>query len=314
MTGYTAQFSRPDHFILHFSDTHFVAGPGPLYGSVDSEAHLRQIFDELEASGSRPEAIVFTGDLADHGDPEAYSKLRAIVDPVAARMGAKVIWVMGNHDDRGHFREGLLGQYPSTAPVDRVHYVNGLRIIALDSTVPGSHYGRVTGAQLDWLAEELAIPAPHGTIIAMHHPPVPSVLDLAVLVELRDQDGLAEVIQGSDVRGIIAGHLHYSTTATFAGVPVSVASATCYTQDLNVPVGGTRGRDGAQAYNLIHVYENTVLHSVVPIGEYAPVSYVTAEETARILAANGVVIPESGTPPLAPDEELHPPTRELATV
>ncbi len=314
MTGYTAQFSRPDHFILHFSDTHFVAGPGPLYGSVDSEAHLRQIFEELESSGSRPEAIVFTGDLADQGDPEAYFKLRAIVDPAAARMGAKVIWVMGNHDDRGHFREGLLGQYPSTGPVDRVHFVNGLRIIALDSTVPGSHYGQVTGAQLDWLAEELSIPAPHGTIIAMHHPPVPSVLDLAILVELRDQDGLAEVIRGSDVRGIIAGHLHYSTTATFAGVPVSVASATCYTQDLNVPVGGTRGRDGAQAYNLIHVYENTVLHSVVPIGEYAPVSYVSAAETASILAANGVTIPESGTPSLAPDEELHPPTRELATV
>jgi 3',5'-cyclic AMP phosphodiesterase CpdA len=314
MTGYTAQFSRPDHFILHFSDTHFVAGPGPLYGSVDSEAHLRQIFGELESSGSRPEAIVFTGDLADNGDPEAYAKLRAIVDPAAARMGAKVIWVMGNHDDRGHFREGLLGQYPSTGPVDRVHQVNGLRIIALDSTVPGAHYGRVTDSQLDWLAEELSIPAPHGTIIAMHHPPVPSVLDLAILVELRDQDGLAEVIRGSDVRGIIAGHLHYSTTATFAGVPVSVASATCYTQDLNVPVGGTRGRDGAQAYNLIHIYENTVLHSVVPIGEYSPVSYVSAEETARILAANGVVIPESGTAPLAPDEELHPPTRELTTV
>ncbi|MCU1523814.1 MAG: 3,5-cyclic-nucleotide phosphodiesterase [Microbacteriaceae bacterium] len=314
MTGYTAQFSRPDHFILHFSDTHFVAGPGPLYGSVDSEAHLRQIFGELESSGSRPEAIVFTGDLADNGDPEAYAKLRAIVDPAAARMGAKVIWVMGNHDDRGHFREGLLGQYPSTGPVDRVHQVNGLRIIALDSTVPGAHYGRVTDSQLDWLAEELSIPAPHGTIIAMHHPPVPSVLDLAILVELRDQDGLAEVIRGSDVRGIIAGHLHYSTTATFAGVPVSVASATCYTQDLNVPVGGTRGRDGAQAYNLIHIYENTVLHSVVPIGEYSPVSYVSPEETARILAANGVVIPESGTAPLAPDEELHPPTRELTTV
>ncbi|MET4780533.1 phosphodiesterase [Glaciihabitans sp. UYNi722] len=314
MTGYTAQFSRPDHFILHFSDTHFVAGEDPLYGSVDSEGHLRQIFNELESSGSRPEAIVFTGDLADHGDPEAYAKLRSIVDPVAARMGAKVIWVMGNHDDRGHFREGLLGQHPSYAPVDRVHHVNGLRIIALDSTVPGSHYGLVTDAQLDWLAEELSIPAPHGTIIAMHHPPVPSVLDLAVLVELREQKGLAEVIRGSDVRGIIAGHLHYSTTATFAGVPVSVASATCYTQDLNVPVGGTRGRDGAQAYNLIHVYENTVLHSVVPIGEYSPISYVTAEETARILAANNVVIPESGTAPLTPDEELHPPTRELTTV
>ena len=320
MTGYTAQYPRPDHFIVHLSDTHFVAGGTGLYGgSVDSETHLRQLFTELDASGARPEAIIITGDLADVGDPVAYEELKAIVEPAALRYGAQVIWVMGNHDDRGAFREALLGQHPSTAPVDRVHWVGGLRIIALDSTVPGHHHGEVTGAQLDWLAEELASPAPHGTILAMHHPPIPSVLDLAVLVELRDQDGLAEVLHGSDVRSIIAGHLHYSTNSTFAGIPVSVASATCYTQDLNVPVGGTRGRDGAQAFNLVHVYENTVLHSVVPLGQDAAVSYVDAAETALILDRNGVEFPLSGTlPPPAEvpitDEELHPPTRELAIV
>ena len=320
MSGYTAQYPRPDHFIVHLSDTHFVAGGAGLYGgSVDSETHLRQLFCELDASGARPEAIIITGDLADVGDPIAYEELKAIVEPAALRYGATVIWVMGNHDDRGAFRTTLLGQYPSTAPVDRVHWVGGLRVIALDSTVPGHHHGEISGAQLDWLAEELASPAPHGTILAMHHPPIPSVLDLAVLVELRDQAGLAEVLQGSDVRSIIAGHLHYSTSATFAGIPVSVASATCYTQDLNVPVGGTRGRDSAQAFNLVHVYENTVLHSVVPLGQDAVVSYMSATETALILARNGVEIPVSGTLPATPetlisDKELHPPTRELAIV
>jgi Icc protein len=320
MSGYTAQFSRPDHFLVHISDTHLVAGDSHLYGSVDSEAHLRRVFDELESSGARPEAIVFTGDLADHGDPEAYETLRSIVEPAALRIGAQVIWVMGNHDKRENFRRDLLGQMPSGRPVDRVHWVNGLRIIALDSTVPGHHYGEVTGSQLDWLAEELASPAPHGTILAMHHPPVPSVLDLAVLVELREQESLAEVIQGTDVRSIIAGHLHYSTTSTFAGVPVSVASATCYTQDLTVPVGGTRGRDGAQGFNLVHVYEEVVLHSVVPMSTPVPVSWVTAEETAAILESHGVVIPASRTV-AAPveeftitNEELHPPTREFAAV
>jgi Icc protein len=293
----TAEFPRPDHFILHLSDTHFVAD-GPLYGSIESERNLRQLFDELEASGGRPEAIVITGDLADKGDPVAYEHLKAIIEPAAGRLGAQVVWVMGNHDDRGAFREGLLGQLhlgeeQKAAPIDRVYDINGLRIISLDSTVPGHHYGEISEAQLDWLAEELSVPAPHGTVLAMHHPPVPSVLDLAVLVELRDQSGLAEVLQGSDVRSIIAGHLHYSSTATFAGIPVSVASATCYTQDLNVPVGGTRARNGAQAFNLVHVYENTVLHSVVPLGAYAEVSYVTAEETTAILRREGVRIAPS---------------------
>lgn len=310
-----AEYPRPHHFILHLSDTHFIAGDGGLYGSdVDSEAQLRLLFDEVEESGGRPEAIVITGDLADKGAPEAYAKLRAIVEPAAERLGAEVVWVMGNHDDRGAFRAGLLDQLPTSQPIDRVHDVNGLRIIALDSTVPGAHHGEISGAQLDWLAEELSSPAPHGTILALHHPPVPSVLDLSVLVELRDQPALAEVLEGSDVRSIIAGHLHYSSTAIFAGIPVSVASATCYTQDLNVAVGGTRARNGAQAFNLIHVYDGTVLHSVVPIGASTEVSYVSAVETQRILAEHGVEIAAASAAPLEQAEALYPPLVERTAV
>ncbi|RWR24976.1 phosphodiesterase [Agrococcus lahaulensis] len=287
VTHRTAEHPRPDHFLLHISDTHLLAGGGSLYGRVPSEQHLRRLFAEFEASGARPDAIVFTGDLADHGEPDAYRRLRAIVDPVAADLGARVVWVMGNHDDRRAFRAELLDEPASDAPVDSVVELDGLRIITLDSTVPGFHHGAVSPAQRAWLAEVLATRAPHGTILAMHHPPVPSVLDLAVSVELRDQASLAEVLAGSDVRAILAGHLHYSSTATFAGIPVSVASATCYTQDLNVPVGGTRGRDGARAFNLVHVYPTTVLHSVVPLGEFPALDWIDSVETERRLADAG---------------------------
>lgn len=300
----TAEYPRPDHFLLHVSDTHLLAGGGSLYDSVDSETHLRRLFAEFEASGGRPEAIVFTGDLADKGEPDAYDRIRSIVEPVAERLGSQIIWVMGNHDDRQAFRAGLFGEVPTTRPVDRVYDVNGLRVITLDSSVPGHHHGEVSDEQLDWLAEELSTKAPHGTILAMHHPPVPSVLDLAVSVELRDQAKLAEVLEGSDVRSIIAGHLHYSSTATFAGIPVSVASATCYTQDLNVPVGGTRGRDGARAFNLVHVYGKTVLHSVVPLGETPPLHYIDAEQSARLLARDGIELPVSDTVPVQPEPPL----------
>jgi Icc protein len=294
----TAEYPRADHFLLHLSDTHLLAGNRRLYDSVDSERHLRQLFAELESSGRKPEAIVFTGDLADKGEPDAYRKLRSIVEPVAARLDTQVIWVMGNHDHRQSFRSELFGELPTARPVDRVYDVNGLRIITLDSSVPGEHYGEVADSQLDWLAEELSTPSPHGTILAMHHPPLPSVLDLAVAVELRDQAPLAEVLEGSDVRSIIAGHLHYSSMGTFAGIPVSVASATCYTQDLSVPVGGTRGQDGARAFNLVHVYRNTVLHSVVPVGGYAALDYVDAAETQRRLGASGVRIAEAVSAPV----------------
>ena len=313
VTTRTAEYPRPDHFLLHISDTHLLAGGGRLYDRVASEQHLRALFDEFEASGARPEAVVFTGDLADRGEADAYDRLRRIVDPVAERLGAQVIWVMGNHDDRSAFRRGLLDDRTGgVRPVDRVDDVNGLRVITLDSTVHGHHHGEVAPAQLDWLAEELSIPAPHGTILAMHHPPVPSVLDLAVAVELRDQEGLAEVVEGSDIRSIIAGHLHYSSTATFAGAPVSVASASCYTQDLNVPVGGTRGRDGARAFNLVHVYPTTVLHSVVPLGSFPTLDWIDADESARRLGASGISIADAATAPAPKDPPFTMPIPVLA--
>ena len=146
MTTRTAEYPRPDHFILHISDTHLLAGGNKLYGSVDSETHLRQVFTELEASGGRPEAIVFTGDLADRGEPDAYERIRRIVDPVASRLGARVIWVMGNHDNREAFRAGLFNEVPTTRPVDRVYDVHGLRIIML--TARGRDVEREKGLAL----------------------------------------------------------------------------------------------------------------------------------------------------------------------
>lgn len=291
-----AEHGRPTHRLVHLSDTHFV-GAGLVYGQLDADARLQQILDGLLAMRTPLDAMVFTGDLADHGEPQAYARLRVLVEPVAAELGAQVIWVMGNHDDRINFREGLLPEHPGAGPVDDVYDLDGLRVITVDTSVPGYHHGELDDGQLQWLADQLSTPAPHGTILAMHHPPVPCVQDLAVLVELRDQARLAHVLRGSDVRAIIAGHLHYSTTATFAGIPVSVAASACYTQDLNTPVGSQRGHDGAQGSNLVHVYPDTIVHSVVPIGSYPTVGEaVSAAETARRLREAGVRIPGSIAP------------------
>ncbi|MEU1999934.1 phosphodiesterase [Rhodococcus sp. NPDC019627] len=273
-----SQYREPDHYILHVSDTHFVTDGALLHDCVDSDANLTRLFERLEKAGRRPEAIVFTGDLADRGEPEAYARLRRIVEPAAERLGAKVIWVMGNHDARPAFRSGLLDAEPTEDSVDAVVDVNGLRIIVLDSTVPGFHHGLISDEQFAWLTDVLAEPAPHGTLLALHHPPVPGLLDAIESVELKEQHRLETVLAGTDVRGILAGHLHYSTTCTFAGIPVSVASATCYTQDLFVGEGSIRGQDGAQGFNMVHVYRDRVLHTVVPLDVSPAVYEMTADE------------------------------------
>lgn len=284
----TAEYPTAERVLLHISDTHLRAHGSRLFDLVDGAVRLARALAAIEGSGIRPDAMVFTGDLADLGETDAYAALRALVEPFAARIGARVFWVMGNHDDRDGFRRLLLDEPGGTAPVDSIAELDGLRVVTLDSTVPGHHHGELTDEQLDWLADVLATPAPLGTILAMHHPPVPSVLPLAASVELRDQRRLAAVLRGTDVRAIIAGHLHYSTFATFAGIPVSVASSTCYAQDLTVPTGGTRPQDGAQAFNLVHLYDETVVHSVVPVDAPRALEHIDAAEAQRRLALAGV--------------------------
>jgi 3',5'-cyclic AMP phosphodiesterase CpdA len=267
------QYPAPGHVIAHVSDTHLLAGGRPLYGAVDTEEHLARALAQLENLRVKPAAIVFTGDLADLGEPDAYERLKAIVEPVAERMGSRIIWVMGNHDERPEYSSLLFGEEPSTATQDRVYDIDGLRIISFDTSVPGYHHGAITDAQLEWLAEELSTPAPHGTLIAVHHPPVPTPLLWAMeMLELQGQDRLAAVIAGTDVRGILAGHLHYSSHSTFAGIPVSVAAATCYTLGLTAEDRLLSGVDANQAVNLVHVYDDSIVHSIVPVGSPAEIT------------------------------------------
>ena len=278
------QYPAASHVIAHISDTHLLAGGRPLYGKVNTIEHLGQALAQLERSTAKPQAIVFTGDLADLGEPDAYVRLREIVEPAAARMNAQVIWVMGNHDERPDYSR-LLFDEESDAPQDRVYDIDGLRIISFDSTVPGYHHGEITDDQLDWLADVLSSPAPHGTILALHHPPIPTpLLEAMGILELNDQPRLAAVLKGTDVRGILAGHLHYSTHSTFAGIPVSVASATCYTLDLTAEDRLLSGVDFGQSVNVVHVYEEQIVHSIIPVGDVPEVTGQPAAAWAQIEA------------------------------
>lgn len=284
------QHGDPTHTIAHISDPHLLADGARLYGAVDTVGHLRDTIRQLEHSGIGPDAIVFTGDLADLGEPEAYAQLRAIVEPAAERMGAQVVWVMGNHDEREPYARVLFdddapGGVDSFHPQDRVYDLRGLRLISLDTSVPGYHHGALDPAQLDWLRDVLATPAPHGSIIGVHHPPVPSpLMEPMAMLELEDQAAFAEVVAGTDVRAILAGHLHYSCHSTFAGIPVSVAAATCYVMDLADPAIVLGGSDANQSINIVHTYPDGVLHSTIPTGRWPHLFAQPADAMERLAA------------------------------
>lgn len=278
------QYPPARRTIVHLSDTHLLAGEARLSGTIDTAANLARTLETVERTGLRPDALIFTGDLTDLGEPEAYRSLRTAVEPVAERLGAPIVWVAGNHDERPAMRRELWGREATQEALTAVHDLGGLRLIALDTSVPGWHHGDLDDDQLDWLRDVLTTAAPLGTVIALHHPPLPSHIPLFDILELRDQQRLADVLAGTDVRAILGGHLHYSTSGTFAGIPVSVAAATCYTMNLARPGAEVNGMDAGQSFHLVHVYDSTITHSVVPIDQAPTGDHFTREWIERMAA------------------------------
>ena len=101
---------RASHVIAHISDTHLLGGQRKLFSAVDVKKNLASVLDRLTGSEQKIDALVFTGDLADVAEVEAYEWIRDAVEPVAKKLGATLIWVMGNHDEREPFEQVLFGE------------------------------------------------------------------------------------------------------------------------------------------------------------------------------------------------------------
>lgn len=264
----------PELVLAHLSDPHFLHPSHP--DAARTRARFAEVLAAIAHRQQPPAAIIVTGDLTQYGEVEAYADLRAEMDPAAAAMGAQVVWVPGNHDLRENLARELLGR-EADGPLFQVFDVDGLRIIGLDSLVPGLHYGELTEDHLERLRIELSTPAPRGTVLALHHPPLPAVLDFIQRFTLRTRDEFAAAIAGSDVRAVLTGHLHHSYFSTFAGVPVTTASSIGRPVDLTQPTAQVIDRDGPVLYNHIAVYPDVVTHAVVAVGEYAPLPNLRAD-------------------------------------
>jgi len=253
--------TAPELTLLQFSDTHILPEGELMHGQVDTLANLEAAIELVAASGARVAALLLTGDLTDSGAPEAYRRLRGVITPFAERIGADVVYVPGNHDERTAFRAELLHGGQSS---DRVHWAGGLRIVVLDSSVPGRHDGHLSDAQLGWLAEELARPAPLGTVLVLHHPPLPSPVPTVHLLRLRGADRLGAVVAGSDVRLIVTGHAHHTSSGVLGTIPVWVSPALAYRVDAMSPSGRLRGAEGA-GFTRIDLIDGSLVATALPV-------------------------------------------------
>lgn len=270
--------------IAHLSDTHLLAGGALLAEAVDTTAHLRATAARLRVAAADADVVVVSGDVADLGEPEAYALAREILQPVADELGVPIVWTAGNHDERPAMRRALGLDGSPLAPIDSVVEVAGLRIVALDSSLPGWHHGGFDEGQAEWLADALADPPALGSVVVMHHPPLPYRTRLMRLLEFRDEQRLAEVLDGADVRAILSGHLHINGSGAFAEIPVVLAGATSYADDLAGAPPAMHGIDATQSFNLVEVYPGAIAHSVVPALAHPSRETVPAELAERVAA------------------------------
>ncbi|GAA4981010.1 metallophosphoesterase [Kineococcus glutinatus] len=275
--------------LLHLSDTHLTV-PGRLHqGRVDTTAALRHLLAGL-APLAGLDAVVVSGDVSDDGSAESYTTARDLVGAFAAARGAHVVWVPGNHDQRGPFARVLLDRDGGPGPLDAVHDVAGLRVVALDSSVPGRGYGELRPGQLARLRRVLAEPAPRGSVVVVHHPPLPAPTALHEALRLQRPQELLAALAGTDVRAVLGGHYHHPYVADLRGIHVVVAPGVANRTDVLVAPGRERAVRGSGAC-LLELDADTVRTTVLAVpapGDGEEVLLLDEESVARIAAAAGV--------------------------
>ncbi|MGW7450190.1 metallophosphoesterase [Streptomyces sp. NPDC054787] len=203
--------------IAHLSDIH-------LDGGRRAADRTRIVMEYLDALPYDLDAVLVSGDIADHAAPHEYEEAAMLL-----RSRHPLVVCPGNHDERAAFRQGLLGEpgegAAAVAPVDQVVRGDGFVLAVCDSSVPGAHHGRLEESTLAWLDGVLTdTPRDTAVLVAFHHPPV--ALQTPYVDEIRQfgEERLAELAERHPhLTAFLCGHAHTAAATTFAGRPVLVA-------------------------------------------------------------------------------------------
>ena len=233
--------------LAQLSDTHIVAAGKlfrcPMQGTAPNAARARREFDTapylaravatLNALVPRPDIAIVTGDLVDHGEPEEYEQLRHLL----TRLSMPVFVIPGNHDAREPLREAFRGAryLPVAGYLQYAIEDYPLRLVALDTLVPGKDVGMLCAERLGWLDATLAAQPDRPTVILMHHPPFATGITYMDNYGLDNAAGLAEIVaRHPQVERILCGHLHRAIDRRFAGTVAGTAPSTAHQIRLNL--------------------------------------------------------------------------------
>ncbi|WP_121435816.1 phosphodiesterase [Actinomadura pelletieri] len=185
------------------------------------------------------DAVLVTGDIADHGTPAEYRQAREVL-----RSPHPVLTCPGNHDARGPYREVLLDEPPGGGPINQVHKVAGAVFVMCDSTVRGEDHGFLDDETIDWLDRCLSQEPEAPAFVCFHHPPVPVGIPYVDRIRQFGEERLAAVVaRHPQVVALLCGHAHTAAVTTFAGRPLLVAPGVASTLKLPGEAGGIASND-----------------------------------------------------------------------
>lgn len=207
--------------LAQITDMHIKPQRRLAYGVVNTAAMLEQCVAAILKLKQRPDAVIATGDLVDLGRMEEYGLLREILSPLPM----PVYLMPGNHDERNALRAAYRDHAYLRQWEPFIQYAiedHELRIVALDTVIPGAGGGELCAARLGWLDRTLAQSA-RPTVVALHHPPFATGIGHMDRISLANTEGLAQVLRRHpQVERVIAGHLHRPITCRFGGTVASV--------------------------------------------------------------------------------------------
>ncbi|MFE0175839.1 metallophosphoesterase [Streptomyces sp. NPDC059002] len=203
--------------IAHVSDIHIDTGAEDGGRSADRTRAVMTYLNDLPYD---LDAVVVTGDIADHGAPAEYAAARELLTS-----RHPLLTCPGNHDERTAFRAHLIGEGAAKGPVDQSYVTDHFTLALCDTSVPGEDHGRLADETLAWLSGLLAdTPPDRPVLIAFHHPPVPLHTPYVDGIRQFDEHRLADLTaRHPNVTAFLAGHAHTPAATTFANRPLLVA-------------------------------------------------------------------------------------------
>ncbi len=241
--------------LLQISDTHL----GASWEGVDPDQCLQRAVAAIGELPDRPDALLVSGDLTDDGSPAGYARVRKLLAP----LGLEPHVLPGNHDLRGPLREefGLPGA--GEEPIDYAVDVGPLRLVCLDTIVPGSDGGTLDAERLEWLDATLAGGPGRPTVLAMHHPPLRTEIPTFERIGLAEEarEALAVVLaRHPQVLRIVAGHVHRAIVAELAGRAIVTAPSTYLQVELDFTAPKLQMRPDPPGF-VIHAFRDGSLAS-----------------------------------------------------